>query len=49
MELLVTFGIGMTVGIALGVALTIVVAWTREKIERQRTFDDFATSPRDAW
>lgn len=39
MELLITFAIGMMVGIALGVAVTIVVAWTKEKIECQRTFD----------
>jgi DNA recombination protein RmuC len=48
MELLATFAIGITVGIALGVTITIVVAWTKERMERQRTFDDFAGELRGA-
>ena len=48
MELLITFAIGLTMGIVLGIAVTIVVAWTNERMQRERSFEDFASELRGA-
>jgi len=48
MGLLVSFAVGMILGTALGVALTILIAWTKEKIEQQRSFHDFASELHEA-
>ncbi|HMP01635.1 MAG TPA: DNA recombination protein RmuC [Gemmatales bacterium] len=47
MELLITFAVGMAAGAGIGVALTVVVVWTKEKIDRQRTFDEFVAELRE--
>jgi len=46
MDAVITFALGMTLGAALGTALSIVVAWTKEKTARQRSWDDFAAELR---
>jgi DNA recombination protein RmuC len=41
MALLVCFAGGMIFGMALGIGATLLVNWSREQLERRRTFDDF--------
>ena len=38
MELVLAFAFGILLGTALGVAATLLVSWTRERIEQQRTY-----------
>lgn len=42
MELLFAFAFGMGLGAALGAGVVVLLTWTREKIERERGFGDFA-------
>jgi DNA recombination protein RmuC len=42
MALVVAFALGMLLGIALGVGATLVVDWTRERLDRQRSYAAYA-------
>ncbi len=48
MELVASFAVGMILGIALGVSATLVVGWTRERLEKQRTYAAYAEELRGA-
>ncbi len=43
MQLLVCFAVGMILGVALGVGATLLMRWSREALEGQRTFADFVS------
>jgi len=41
MELLISFGIGLLLGIIVGVGVALLINWMNEKVQRQHSFDDF--------
>jgi len=43
MAIVVSFALGILLGIALGVSATLVVSWSRERMERQRSYAAYAT------
>jgi DNA recombination protein RmuC len=48
MGLVIAFGAGVLLGIGLGVSATLLVSWTRERLEQQRSYTAYAEELRGA-
>ena len=48
MDLVISFAVGLLLGIVLGVSATLLVSWTRERLEKQRSFAAYAEELRGA-
>jgi DNA recombination protein RmuC len=48
MAVVVSFAVGIVLGVALGICATLVVSWTRERLEKQRTYTAYAAELRAA-